>query len=518
MGHGKETPRQKMIGMMYLVLTALLALNVSAEVLNAFILIDKSMGQTGENFQKKNDEIYKSFESAMADPGMQAKAAPWKPKADKVKKLTTALINKMDELKIKLVKTADGEQSTYEGTNPDVIQAKDDNNVPSQIMVLEKQGEELKTVIESYKKEIQGLVDDPDKYSALVASINSTLNTDPIKGQDGQKKGWVEANFHHMPLAGVTTMISKIQTDVRNAESDILSHLWARIEGDTYKFNKIEAIVKSKSNFVLKGQPYEAEVFIAASDSTVTPKILIGGRALPVKEGKGIYRGGTNSVGTFPFGGVIELENPKTGETQKFPFKSEYQVGEPGVVISPTKMNVFYIGVKNPVDISVSGIPSDKVSATISSGLLRKVSGDQYVVQVKKAGKTYINVSAQTDAGSKSFGKKEFRVKRVPDPVAMVGDKKGGIVKKNALIAYGGVKAVMEGFDFALKYRVTGFVVSATTPDGYTVEERASSGRFTSKQIALIKRLSSGRKVYIENIKATGPDKRTLGNLVFKLQ
>ena len=518
MGHGKESPRQKMIGMMYLVLTALLALNVSAEVLNAFILVDNSLRTSTANSEKKNNSVYTEFNKAMEETPAATKE--WKEKADKVKISADELFTFIDSLKYKVVRTADGPEG-----RPDSILHKDDTNIPGQIMITEKvDGEDRATILKGKINEFENSLiaiigEDTTRYAGVVNSIRNNLNTPSSRAEDGSPVPWQNANFEHLPLAGVVTLMSKMQADVRNAEADMLGYLFGKIHASDQTFNKIEAIVNSPTSYVLKGQPYKAEVFIAASDSTVDPIIkLNGGTKLNVIKGKGIYTGNTNSVGSHSWGGVIELINPETKEVINYPFKSEYTVGQAQLVVSPTKMNVFYIGVDNPVDVSVPGIDPNKVHASISSGSIRK-KGNSYVVRVKKVGKVRVSASADFESGKKNMGSKEFRVKKVPDPIAKVGGKKRGSVSKNWLAAQSGIKADLENFDFDLRFRVTGFVVSATIK-GYEEEARSNGAKFTAQQKLLIKKVPKKRKVYIEGIKAVGPDgtTRNLGAISFRLK
>ncbi len=526
MGHGKETPRQKMIGMMYLVLTALLALNVSAEILNAFVLVDQSLRKTSVNFTKKNDVIYTNFDIAMQDKATAAKAKKWKEIADKVKLNSNELVKYMDDLKDKILVTAEGPGSLYvkdKARNPGLVQSKDDNNVPGQIMILEGKGKELKKKVETYREDLIKIIMDntTDKnrknYQGLIDGFKASLNTDDMQGEE-RKVGWESGNFEHLPLSAVLTMLSKFQTDIRNAESEILAFLWGNLDAGAWKFNKLEAIVVPNSNYVLVGGKYEAQVFIAASDSTQTPEILVGGRPLNVVDGKGVYTGGTGSVGFQKWGGVIKLESPATGEMLEFPFNTEYQVGAAGVTVSPTKMNVFYIGVANPVSIAASGVAEDKLRVSMTNGTIVKESGG-YTVRVKTPGEAVISVAAEIDGATKSMGSAKFRVKRVPDPVAKIGGQNGGVIAGNALVAIGKVSAVMENFDFDLRFEVESFTVS-TTVGGFEQEEKGRGGNFNPKQIQLIRGVKPGRKVYFEDIKAKGPDGsvRNLGSIAFKIQ
>jgi len=514
MGHGKETPRQKMIGMMYLFLTAMLALNVSKDVLQAFTLVNNGLTQTNINFSKKNDIVYNEFQKAvMLNPG---KAKEWKEKADKVKELSNKLYDKIDEYKKMIVQKADG--PSFDMKN---IQSKDNLDIPAQLMIMEGNGQraqELKGMFKTFKDYVVKIID--PKQKELITAIEKTLDTeDPPTPPDhkGEHLTWEIENFEHIPLVGVITLMTKMQSDCKNAESDAISYLLGQIGANDFKFNKIEAIVSTKTSYVLKNAKFEAEVFIAASDSTQQPEILVGGSKLQLKNGKGIYTGSTAAVGPKKWGGVINLKAPD-GTIKPYKFDSEYQVGEPSLVVSPTKMNVFYVGVDNPVDVSVNGVPSEKVFPSIDGGGSITKAGGSYVVKVKNPGKVKISAQAEIDGKKIGMGEREFRVKIVPTPVAKCASKIGGTIKKNELLAQQGIKAELENFDFDLKFEIVSFIVSANIK-GYNEEARGTGFKFSAEQLNLMRKVETGKKLYIESIKAKGPDGsvRDLPSIVFKL-
>jgi gliding motility-associated protein GldM len=314
--------------------------------------------------------------------------------------------------------------------------------------------------------------------------------------------------------------MTKMQADVRNTESSVLSYLLSQIGKTDMKFNAIKAVVNAKSSYVLVGQPYKAEIFIAAYDSTQNPDILVGGSPIPVNNGVGVFTGNTSSVGPKSFGGVIKLKNKSTGEIKDYPFKGEYEVGQSSLSVSPTKMNVLYIGVPNPIDITASGVPAEKLNVSISGGSITKAGQTgSYVAQVKAPGTVNITVTANVDGQTKNLGSKQFRVKRVPDPVAKVAGKRDGTVTKAELAAQAGVKADLENFDFDMKFNVVSFKVSATIK-GFSQDATANSAAFTAQQKQIISQVPSGGKIYIEDIKAKGPDGsiRSLGTIAFKIK
>ena len=294
MAHGKETPRQKMIGMMYLVLTALLALNVSRSVLDAFTLVDEGLTQTTENFAKKNGSLYGEFASAyQLNP---KKVEEWKNKAEEVQKRSQELYDYMQECKKDIVIKSEGPETEAirDGeVHLQYVQAKDNTDIPAEIMILNKKGEELKEKINDYRNFLIGLIDDKDTYASIITAIENALNTEDPEASEhskGEKLTWESEHFEHLPLASVITILSKMQSDVRNTEAEILSYLLSQIDAGSFKFNKIEAVVLSNSDYIFKGQEYKAKVFLAAYDSTKFPVVkLNSGQELPIEEGKGIF-------------------------------------------------------------------------------------------------------------------------------------------------------------------------------------------------------------------------------------
>ncbi len=506
------SPRQKMINLMYLVLTALLALNVSAEVLTAFAKIEESIRKSTSIIEDKNADLYAKFEKLYQENPVKVKK--WYGYAKEVQRRSDSLFNFIQDLKVEVVRAADGEEG-----DPTHIHKMDDNNVGGQVMILEGNGVKLKEAINEYKDYLKSIID-TSKAKKLTASIDSTFNTKDVVGQDKSKVPWEVAMFEHLPLIAVVANMSKIQNDIRMTESSVISYLLAQVGAGEWKFNKLEPIVYSKKGYVLQGEPYEAQIFLAAYDTTQQPIIeLSDGTKLPIENGKGVYKVNTSKVGVHTFSGVIKLKSPATGEYVEFPFKGEFQVAAPSVAISPTKMNVFYVGVDNPVAITASGVPADKLSVKIGPiGSIKKVGNGKYIVRVNRVGKTTVSVYANMDNQSRKLGSMEFRCKTVPDPKPRVGNLKPGPVAKAVLLAQQYVRAELENFVFDLKFPVVQFTVSATI-GSFTDEETVKGSRINQRQKDIIKQLKPGQKVYFENIKAKAPDGsiRDLGTISFRI-
>ena len=523
MAHGKETPRQKMIGMLYLVLMALLALNVSKDVLDAFILVDEGLTKTTTNFYAKNQSLYGSFDEAyQLNP---LKVEEWIGKAKEVREKSQELYDFMQESKKEIVIKAEGENTqAVVGDQVDIryVNAKDNNNVPGEIMILNKKGTELREKIKNYREFLVSLVDDKENYAAIVASIESGLDTaDPPPDKKGVAHPWESLYFEHLPLASVITILSKMQSDVRNAESEMVNFLLSQIDAGSFKFNKIEPVVIANSDYVFRGQEYKARVYLAAFDSTRDPEILVGGQKLSIENGKGIFTGNTSTTGVKQWSGVIRLLGDD-GTAIVREFKHEYQVAEASAVVSPTKMNVFYRSVKNPVSVSVSGVPKENLQVEITKGRISRVpAGDWEVVPGPGADNEIVSVRvfATIDKARRFMGSSDFRVKNVPDPVAEVAGRSQGVIGLGELTSAGGVKAELKNFDFDLDFSITEFTVSAVLSGGFTRTERSDNDRFTRAQLDIVSQLRSGQRITFENVKAIGPDgiTRTLNSIVLRI-
>ncbi len=518
-----------MIGMMYLVLTALLALNVSREVLDAFVLVDEGLVKTTNNFFLKNDMIYQEFDRAAAEAPV--KAGPWKAKADEVRRRSNELTGYIQELKLEIVTTSEGkdteaiEEDEIHGMK---IQAKDNTDIPAEIMVgdnYDGKANDLRAAIEEYREYLLSLI--PESNQTIHESIQTSLDTSDPPPVEGVTETWQSEHFEHLPLIAVITLMSKMQGDVRNAESEAIRYLYGQIEAGTFKFNKLEPVIITNSNFIVRGNEYRANIFMAAFDTTQTPEIFIGDydstvledgtveyqirgdlgtdyQQVPVEGGTGVYRVNTTRTGIFSYSGIIRLKRLDGSYTKK-PFRASYEVSPPSFVVSPTKMNVFYLGVDNPVEISVPGFLPDQIVASTTNGRISG-SGNNYVVRPTKEGASQINVAVRVEGKTRAMGSKPFRVRTVPDPYPTLAGRTGGSITRSDLLAQTGVEASMpDWFEFDLEFEVTSFTVSATIR-GFLREEVSSSGRFTPEQREILRTLNVGSRLYIIEIKAVGPD------------
>ena len=293
MAHGKETPRQKMIGMMYLVLTAMLALNVSKEVLDAFTLVDGGLTTTIQNFAAKNNGLYDKFNIAYEQN--PEKVGDWKTKADELKTRSNELYEFMNECKVEIVSRKDADAVHDGEVHLADVGVKDDTNFPGEVMIVNKKGTVLKEHIEEYREFLLSMIENKEKYSGAVETVEGILSTEvPEDFHRNKKRGatptWESTYFEYLPLASVITILSKMQGDVRNVEAEMLNFLLGQIDAGDFKVNVIKPVVIPNSNYVFRGQEYRAQVFLAAYDSTNIPTVeLENGTILETDAGMGIY-------------------------------------------------------------------------------------------------------------------------------------------------------------------------------------------------------------------------------------
>ncbi len=529
-----ETPRQKMINMMYIVLTAMLALNVAAEVLEAFKVVDASLMQTLKAVDMQNAQIYSSFEQAYAEN--PTKVEEWKQKADDVKLKSEEMIRYVSKLKDELVTYSGSEPVSEENPVDDdgffhetvdgvmlEIGKEDDLNGPSELMITQKKADELKAAIVAYREFLTSLISEDDED--LKRTINSELSTsDPQRKSkdEGGNKTWESEHFEDKPLIAVITLLSKIQIDVKNSEASLAKYLYSEIDAGSFKFNRLGARVIANSNIVLQGDEYVADVFLAAEDTTQQPQIFINDREVEVKDGKATYRGSTENPGVFKWSGLIKYKTPG-GIIKSYPFEKEYQVSKPTVTMSASKMNVFYKGLKNPFEVGGGAIPNENLEVRMTNGKVSKV-GNSYVIEpaeIDELGKrTKVSVYATIGESRRLVGSTDWRVKPVPDPVAQINGISGGNIRKEVLSIQDGVMAVLEDFDFEFKYTVTEFTLETTGQGGYINRYPAKSNRFTPAQKNALKSVNINSNIYIGDIKALGDDGsiRDLPPIAFKVK
>ena len=498
------SPRQKMINLMCVVLMAMLALNVSTEVLNGFSIVEESIRRTSANAAKENKVIYDNFEAQLkANP---AKVKAWFDKAQTVKKMSDSLYNLAEELKLAIVREADGDDADVHN-----IIAKDNLEAANQVMLAPGRGRggELFNAINSFRSRILAMVDDPEQKQI----ISSNLTTDIPKNAVTMGKNWQEYMFEDMPTAGAVTLLTKLQSDVRYAEGEVLHKLVSNIDVKDIRVNSLNAFVIPNAQTIVRGDKFSARIVMAAMDTTQVPDIYIGNRKMELRDG--LYETVCGKTGDFTLAGFIETVNG-SGERVRRDFSQKYSVVDPSATVSADLMNVLYAGYSNPISVSVPGVPLNKITASMTGGTLQPVGMGKYIARPAKVGQNVtITVSSINTGRSQQMGQFTFQVRKLPDPtayIAMKDDKgvpsryRGGGISKASLMSIDGIGAAIDDGILDISFRVLGFETVFFDNMGNAVPMVSDGAHFSARQKDTFRKLSRNKRFYISRITAVGPD------------
>ena len=504
------SPRQKMINLMYVVLLAMLALNVSSDVLNGFSLVSDGLNKSTQNANQVNQGIYAEFEQQMkSNP---AKVKQWYDKAQYVRSISDSLYNLSEELKLAIVRESDGEEGDVNN-----IRNREDLEASTQVMLApgKGRGSELYNRINSYRDQIVKMVTDEKKRDIISSNLSTEL---PQKAQL-LGKNWQEYMFENMPTAAAVTLLTKLQNDVRYAEGEVLHNLIGNVDVKDIRVNLLDAYVIPNSQTVVQGGRFSAQIFMAAVDTTRRPTIYVGGKQ--IQSEKGIYETVCNSTGDFTLHGYIEMVDG-SGETVRRDFSQKYTVVAPSATVSADIMNVLYAGYDNPMSVSVPGVPRNQISCTMAGGSLTPKGDGHFIARPTTPGENaVITVHAQHDGRSQEMGKFTFRVRKLPDPrpfiayAAADGNEEhfsGGGLSKQILVNTGGIGAAIDDGLLNISFQVLGFETVFYDAMGNAVPYKSNGANFSDQQKGQIRALPRNKRFYITNVQAKGPDgiERTL--------
>jgi gliding motility-associated protein GldM len=579
MAGGNVSPRQKMINMMYLVLTALLALNVSKEVLNSFFEVNLGIERSTTNFNLKNGDTYTAFDAAAELNSV--KAGPYRDQAYSVKAKADELVEFIQEMKYNLVLATD--KKVYLGTQTELkdeegtlledkaittpwieltanqkkmtignLTVKDDRHTSGALFYDEKRvindnniATHLKANFLLYKDFILSIAEGND---GLVSSINETCNLEDKKGKGGKTQKWEIYNFYDMPAVGALTLLSKMQSDVRNTEADIINMLRENIDAGSLKFTSAEGIQIPQSNFVLRGDSFRAQIFISAKDTTQAPMIYVGEydslgngnyqmkgtegidyNAVRVVNGKGMFAERTSSEGTKKWGGLIAMKTDNG--TKMYPFKGEYLVAAKTAIVSPTKMLILYSGLEaiggNPIQVSVPGYSASEITPRMSNGTLKatkKSEGMYSVFPDLKSTSAVVTLYVNVNGKQTPMGKVNFRVRKTPPPAPVIRSVDANGLCDRSILKTEIVQATLDNFLFdGLKYMVTSFKLSGSYKGAPASAEQNNGMGFTSQMQKIITNSASGSTISITKIRAQligskRPSEAVKGDLVIEIK
>ena len=504
-----------MINIMYLVLTALLALNVSAEIFNAFKLVDKGLHESNRSLDEANAKLPDVIKERAKKRDTLAVYAE---RVDPARQYSKELSDYIDSLVQHMIDATGGYRTLSTGETE--LKGKKDKEITTRYLVDQGRGEELKKKIEEYRQKYLDLLDSSDvrQYGGDIA-----LHVDDQSWRETRDKdSWSDFTFRQMPLAATLPIFTKFKNDAKASEAAILNYLLGKVGGEELVLDQFQVVSSPKKSYVIKGETFTTDIFLSASASAASNTdidIAVNGTPLAVNDGVAKYSVPTSSTGVKQYTATATVVNPVTGETDTYTTTFEYEVGVRSASVSADKMNVFYIGVDNPVSVSAAGVSSNelRVSGTGSGITLNQTEPGKYNVRVSKPGDAVITVSG----GGLDPTNFDFRVKRIPDPVAKLSNESGGTMGNGTFKAQRGVLAVLENFDFDARCDILGFnlVRVAKRQDPEAAINRGAS--YNSEARALVDKARPGDKYFFENVKAKCPGDpagRKINDMVFNIR
>jgi gliding motility-associated protein GldM len=511
-------PRQKMINIMYLVLTAILALNVSNEVINAFKVVDKSLMASNSSLTGANSSIYTLLQKKLTDPQSAEKAKIWKPKADQAKVLTDDIYNYIENLKHDLkINAGLRMKEPKAGTTDSIEDYREDNlDAATRMFDTKGEGEKLQKRLEKYKEDLLNLdnfgentSNDPGSIRKKFPNLQFDTDTKEFKTAEGQPKDFTQTYFHMTPTVAALTMLSKFENNIKNAENKVVTHCLNQVGAVEIVFNKFEPIATTNSTYIMPGQEMTVTAGVGAFNDAAKPVITIDGAVTPLNDNGVAERkfmasgGGAHKVHVH-----IDYKDP-SGKPASLDKDIDYTVGTPGgSAVMLDKMNVFYIGVENPVTIN-SGTGWDKTHVSISGGgaTIKPGSGPgHFLVSATTPGKDNVTITVQADKSTSSF---QFNVKPIPDPVVAVGSKRGGgrmpsvdFKNQQFMRADLGADFVFQG----VRYNVISATMYFSGANFPSVQQANISGASLAPAADKMNKSIPGTSITFDNVKVQGPD------------
>jgi len=490
MAGGKETPRQRMIGILYLVLLGLIALSIPDSLMDAFKNITNSLDKSRDNVNQSLKDTYSAFEKGkLTQEGEKAKKA-----YDEAKQATAIageLNDYIESVKKELIVAGGGINETTQDVN-----ARDNVDISPRIMINHKKADELREKVAQTRTKLLDLLGNDQK------GVNFSLNVEDPVNKNGSTKKWQEAYFGDgIPLGAALTTLAKLQADNKNAENEVVKKLLGNVDKAQINLDQFKAVIVAPTSYILAGQPYTAQVFLTAYDKAANPTITVDGRSVPVTAGVGNFSS-VYGEGSHRISASISVRG--TDGTIKT-YSSDpvmLTVARPSAVVSADKMNVLYIGVENPLSISAPGVAKESIHVSMTSGSLSGTGG-HYVAKVSSIGETNITVTG--DKGQ-VLGTTKFRTKRIPDPKAFFAGKSGGNTSAANIRAQDRIFARLDGFDFDAKFTVTHYTLLVVKPRQDAIIKPGSGSVLTGDMKTALNSVTPGSTVVFRDITAVGPD------------
>lgn len=513
-----------MINIMYLVLTAMLALNVSAEIINAFFMIDRGIAGSNAVLEESNDLALTALE-LNAEQDM-SRYQPLVTTAKEVRSLSKEFNSYIDQLRDELVQETGGYYPEDDDKHPGQPKGYKNKDVTTRVLVNQGRADELQERIESTRAElvsklqqlkgIQGTQINDATIEELQGSITLGISND---WERANAPSWGYYTFNQMPLASIFPILRKMQNDMKSSEAAVLNYLVNQVGVKTFKVDNFLPIASARQSYVIAGEPYEAEITIGASSKSVydNMSVRVNGANLPVTDGVAKYTATASNPGMQEYNVDITLTNPTTGEVETYSKKFNYEVGRRSVAVAADKMNVFYVGVDNPITVSAAGVSSNELNVTATGTPLRKTGASSFVASPNAPGEATIRVSG----GGLTPTNFAFRVKRIPDPQARLSNSVGGTMGTGEFKAQGGVGAYLDNFDFDATCQVVGFELVYVPKRQDPVPVQNPGARYGDDARRIVNMAKPGDTYFFNNVRAKCPGdnaSRQINSLVFNIR
>ena len=407
----KETPRQQLIGLMYLVFLAMLALQVSSSVLDKFIFLNDSLEQSVTKSVTEHDLKIAAIGKTVSEAGNRESDVLVLNKAKEVRSLSKEIIQKLIQSKEDLIEVTGGKN---EATG-EPINYMDENNVAN-LMILKGEGLKLQEEINGYVSALSKLMPELKFEPIALDAADHPLFQDN-KNQKG--KDFAELNFEHTPLAAALATISDFQNKVLNYESKSLEQLAQSVGADQVKFDKLSVMANPESNVVAAGTVYTADLFIAASSTGITPVMTVDGASIPV-DGNGLgkftrkakaekYDKNGRSQQSY----TAEIAYKVGGEMKKISKTIDYIVAKPVIQVQAAAVQALYYNCGNELNIQVPALGNAYNPSFAPTGARVLPSSKKGLITViPSAKKVTLSLSNNGDF----IGKETFNVRPVPNP------------------------------------------------------------------------------------------------------
>lgn len=516
-----------MINIMYLVLTAMLALNVSAKIINAFFVIDRGIKTSNTRLGVANDTTVSDMErNAAQNKERYAKVVST---AKEVQAKSKEFIAYVETLREAMVEQTGGyfpEEDHSHGGQPKGYKNKD---ITTRYLVNQGNGAKLEQKVNATREELIGLLRSMKGIKGLAIKEEELQNLEnsialQITEKDWKKgrgaENWSAYTFNQLPLAAAFPLMTKFQNDMKSSEAAILNYLSSLIGKSEVKVDQFIPISSPIKSYIIAGEQFESTISVGATSKSFNDNVSIrvNGAALRVENGSAKYTAGSSEPGVRTYKVDIAVKNPTTGEVFSNSETFEYEVGRRSVTVSADKMNVFYMGVENPVTVAAAGVSSNDLRVSFGGNVTKTGGGgNKFTVRGTTPGKATVTVSG----GGLKATSFEFRVKQIPDPVAEINGSTGGDIGNGVLKAQGGVIPVLKGFDFDARCDILGYNVIYVPRRQDPMQAVNPGGAFGGQARGLINQAKPGDQFIFDNIRAKCPGDgagRKINNIAFKVQ